>query len=87
MKNKILGTAIATSLLFAVSAGTVMAQDTAADNDTTADRTVDTDRDDGFDDWGLLGLLGLLGLIPRKRHTVVHHDQPRTTTTPPGTHR
>lgn len=86
MKNKILGTAVATSLLFAVSAGTVMAQDTTAtDTDTTADRTVDTDRDEGFDDWGLLGLLGLLGLIPRKRHTVVHHDQPRTTT--PGTNR
>ena len=82
MKNTILATAVAASLLFAVSAGTVMAQDTAATGDaTTADATTDTNRDEGFDDWGLLGLLGLLGLIPRKRHAVVHHDTTRTNTT------
>ena len=36
---------------------------------TTADRTAtrDDDRDEGFDDWGLLGLLGLAGLLGRKR--------------------
>lgn len=86
MKNKILGTAIATSLLFAVSAGTVMAQDAAtANNDTTVDRV--DDRDDGFDDWCLLCLLCLLGLIQRKRHAVVHHYTTRNTTNTTGTPR
>ena len=29
---------------------------------------VTVDRDDGFDDWGLLGLLGLAGLLGRRRN-------------------
>ena len=79
MKKNILGAAVAASLLLATSMGSVMSQDTATPDTVTNVDTADRD-DDGFD-WGLLGLLGLLGLIPRKRHTVVHHDQTRTTGT------
>jgi hypothetical protein len=77
--KKILGAALATSLLSAVSMGTVMAQDP---EDPSSDQRVETERDDDGFDWGLLGLLGL---IPRKQHTVVHHDTNRTGTT--GTNR
>lgn len=80
MKKNILGAAVAASLLLATSVGSVMAQDTATPDTVSTVDTTDRDDDDGFD-WGLLGLLGLLGLIPRKRHTVVHHDQARTTGT------
>jgi hypothetical protein len=76
--KKILGAALATSLVAALSMGTVMAQDP---NDPSSDQRVETERDDDGFDWGLLGLLGLLGLIPRKQHTVVHHDTNRTGTT------
>lgn len=38
---------------------------------TSADQRTTTDRDDGFDDWGLLGLLGLAGLLGRKRDRTV----------------
>jgi MYXO-CTERM domain-containing protein len=34
---------------------------------TRVDEGTTRDRDDGFDDWGLLGLLGLAGLLGRKR--------------------
>lgn len=43
----------------------------------TTDRPVDVERDDGFDDWGLLGLLGLAGLLGRARRDRTEVDTRR----------
>jgi hypothetical protein len=60
--KKILRTGIIMSglLLTGGAAAPAMAQ-------TNVDQGTTTDRDGGFDDWGLLGLIGLAGLLGRKR--------------------
>lgn len=55
------GAVVAGALL--VTPLTSLAAQTASDRTSTTD----ADRDEGFDDWGLLGLLGLAGLLGRKR--------------------
>ena len=54
-----------------VMAGLVLTGSVMPAGAQTTDDPRTTDRDRGFDDWGLLGLLGLGGLLGRKRERAV----------------
>lgn len=54
-------------VLAASTAGLTAAQGTSTTEKTVTTTPVETEEDEGFDEWGLLGVLGLAGLLGLRR--------------------